>query len=88
MSQSVGDGKRRRTRSMRKTREEPGLDFKDAKDLQEDYDLLIKAISHQDIESFSDIIKSSDMKYFLVHNDLDYSLFRECVRCQSKEFIQ
>jgi hypothetical protein len=82
------EGRRKRARSIRKNRDEGnGLDFKEAKDLQEDYETLLRAIASEEIDLFSDIIRSSDMKYFLVHNDLDYNLFRDSVRFQRLEFI-
>lgn len=85
---SATDNKKKRSRSMRKSKEDiSGVNFKDAKDLQEDYEILQRTILNEELEVFSEIIRSSDMKYFLVHNDLDYSLFRDCVRFQRVEFI-
>jgi hypothetical protein len=56
------DAKNRRTRSMLKIKEEPGLDFKDAKYIQQDFDTFQKTIANEEIEYFSDLIKSSDLK--------------------------
>lgn len=83
-----GDKNRKRLKNLGKKQEESnGLDFKEAKDLQEDYETLLRAIASEELELFSEIIRSSDMKYFLVHNDLDYNLFRDSVRFQRIEFI-
>ena len=83
-----GDKNRKRVKNLGKKQEESnGLDFKEAKDLQEDYETLLRAIASEELELFSEIIRSSDMKYFLVHNDLDYNLFRDSVRFQRIEFI-
>jgi hypothetical protein len=79
--------RKKRTKTLLKTNEGL-LDFKDAKDLQEDYEILQKAIFNEEIELFSEIIHSSDMKYYLVQNDLDYNLFRDSVRFQRTEFIK
>ena len=79
--------RKKRTKTILKSNEGM-LDFKDAKDLQEDYETLQKAIFNEEIDLFSEIIRSSDMKYFLVQNDLDYNLFRDSVRFQRVEFIR
>ena len=80
--------RKKRTKTILRTKEDGLLDFKDAEDLQEDYETLQKAIFNEELDVFSDIIKSSDMKYFLVQNDLDYNLFRDSVRFQRVEFIR
>jgi hypothetical protein len=79
---------KKRKKSMRKNKEEVDLNFKEANDLQNEFETLERSIMYGDIEQFSNIIRSSDMKYFLVHNDLDYTLFRECLRLQKINFIK
>ena len=55
------------------------IDFRDAKDLQDDYEYIIKCIQEDEIDQMLNLIISSDMKYFLIHNDLDYNIFRACI---------
>lgn len=55
------------------------LDFKDAKDLQEDYEKIINCIQNDEIQDMLNLMNNSDMKYFLLYNDLDYSIFRSLI---------
>ncbi len=86
MSVIYSEKKRNRSRHRRRN-SDSGLDFKDAKDLQEEYEALQRTLLHDDLDLFSNIIRSPDMKYFLVQNDLDYDLFRDSVRYTRFDFL-
>jgi hypothetical protein len=82
------DTKRKtRSKSMRKSRD-AGLNFKETNDLQEEYEQLLTSIQQDDLENFEEIIKSSDMKYFLIHNDLDYDLYKFSVKYGRYNFMK
>jgi hypothetical protein len=91
----MAENKRRvRTRSIinntskEKERETENLNFKETEDLMEEYKNLIKSIMDNDLQNVLHLIRSSDMKYFLVHNDLDYNLFKYCVKFKRQTFIR
>ena len=60
----------------------------DASDLNTYYELILKAIESDDVTQYVHYLNSSDMKYFLIHNDMDYYLFRTAVKYQRTEFLQ
>jgi len=54
-------------------------DYPNAVQLQNEYEFVLKSIIHNEISEIVNIIGSSDMKYYLLNNDLDYQLFRTCI---------
>ena len=63
------------------------LDFRDTKDLQDDYEKIIQLIQNDEIPAMLSLMNNSDMKYFLLHNDLDYNIFRSLLKCKRYEGI-
>lgn len=55
------------------------IDWRDANDLQDDYEFIIHCIQDDEIAEMLNLIGSSDMKYFLIVNDLVYNIFRACI---------
>ena len=64
-----------------------GIGFYEAKELQDNFDLIIKAIEDDETDTILDLLKGEDMKYYLKHNDLDYNLIRVTLRHQRIEFL-
>jgi hypothetical protein len=62
--------------------------FKETKDLQKEYELILHRIQSPDSETLKDLTSNSDMKYFLLHNDLDYDVFRTCIKFKRIDFIE
>lgn len=77
-----------KTIKTKKTEKESGIDFKDIKDLMEEYENILKSIEEDDFDTVIYLIRSSDMKYFLVQNDLDYNIFRRCITKKKVNFIK
>jgi len=62
-------------------------DFPNSSQLQIDYEYILKFIKEKEISEIVNIIGSSDMKYFLINNDLDYNLFRSCIIFEQSDGI-
>jgi hypothetical protein len=82
-----------RSKKKKKTSQKSSKDvnsdvFKDTKDLQSEYELMLKRIEDPESESLKDLASNSDMKYFLMHNDLDYNVFRTCIKNRRLDFIE
>jgi hypothetical protein len=85
MSKKEKDRRSRRTMAYQDT---GGVNLeRTMKDLQEDYEKLLQLVEDGGYEKFTDLIVSSDIKYFLVHNDLDYNLFKKSLKFQRIEYI-
>jgi hypothetical protein len=61
--------------------------FKDAKTLQTEFEDKKKQIEEGTCVSLVDFINSSDMRYFLIQNELDYVLFKTCIQTNNTELI-
>ena len=65
--------------------------YKDTNELENDYNSVIEIIKNPDIKSFIDIIQLTDVKYYLEYNELDYKIFKLCIKYRREsllEFIQ
>jgi hypothetical protein len=79
----------KKKKASRKTNKDVNTDFfKDAKDLQNEYELILARIENPGSESLKDLTSNSDMKYFLLHNDLDYNVFRTCIKWKRIDIIE
>jgi hypothetical protein len=65
-----------------------GFTFKDVSDLQKEYEKVLDIIANDTGEKISSIINNSDLKYYLINNDLDYILFTLCLKIQKNEYIE
>jgi hypothetical protein len=45
------------------------------------------ALNTDDLQTFIELIRSADVKYYLVQNDLDFSLYRDIVRFKKLDFL-
>lgn len=81
-----------RSKSMRKSKNRPTtenkINFKDAEDLQKEYDTMLRSIEEDSCESIRYIISGSDMKFYLEQNDLDYQLFKVCIHYQKPQLVK
>ncbi len=84
------DNKRRKSRKTIKKNSEDdnGLDFKESGDLMKEFDELKECIEENRIEDFQIILMGVGMKYFLTQNDLDYDLFKHCIKFQRERYIE
>jgi hypothetical protein len=85
---NVERSKKRKATSRKQNKPVDNDFFKDTKDLQNEYELILRRIENPDSESLKDLTSNSDMKYFLLHNDLDYNVFRTCIRWKRIDFIE
>jgi hypothetical protein len=84
------DNKKRKSRKTFKKNidEDNGLDFKESGDLIKDFEELKQCIEEDRIEEFHGILMGVGIKYFLTQNDLDYDLFKHCIKFKRERFIE
>jgi hypothetical protein len=61
---------------------------KDTASLLQDYQKILERIADINSVSLRDLTMNTETKYFLIQNDLDYSIFRECIKSRRMDFIE
>jgi hypothetical protein len=61
---------------------------KDTASLLLDFQNIIERIADINSDSLRDLTTNTETKYFLMQNDLDYSIFRECIKFRRMDFIE
>lgn len=75
-------------KSMNSSGIEKGFTFKDAKDLELEYNKVVEIITINTGEGLSQYLNNTDIKYYLINNDLDYSLFILCLKQKNTEYLE
>ncbi len=61
---------------------------KDTASLLSDYQKIIERITDIHSETLQDLTTSTETKYFLIQNDLDYNIFRQCIKFRRMDLIE
>ena len=65
-----------------------GLSFKESVDLQKEYELVLNLITTTQYEKLYDFLVSTDIKFYLKNNQLDYHLFIACIKAQNEDYFE
>jgi hypothetical protein len=82
--------KRGRTKSiMKRVESEADRTGESSRELFKEYEILKESIESDNLSEFTSIIvKRVGMKYFLTQNDLDYELYKLCIKHKREKFIE
>ncbi len=81
--------RKKKKNSIKKTPEEDdGLDYKESGVLLKEYEELKECIENNLLVNFKMILNGLGIKYFLTQNDLDYEIFKHCIKFKREKFIE